>query len=88
MTRSITELTRRTALKLATVATLASGVAVAPTFSAPGYAADTKITVGALRFTSHAASFVALERGYFKEEGLDVSSIARCAESGRNGDTA
>ncbi|MEO0548093.1 MAG: ABC transporter substrate-binding protein [Pseudomonadota bacterium] len=73
MTRSITRLTRRTALKLATVATLATGVAVAPTFSAPGYAADTKITVGALRFTSHAASFVALERGYFKEEGLDVT---------------
>ncbi len=34
-------------------------------------AAD-KITVGALRFTSHAASFVAFERGYFKANGLDV----------------
>lgn len=34
---------------------------------------DTKINVGALRFTSHAASFVALERGYFKDEGLDVT---------------
>jgi len=34
-------------------------------------AAD-KIAVGALRFTSHAASFVAFERGYFKDEGLDV----------------
>lgn len=31
-----------------------------------------KITVGALRFTSHAASFVAFERGYFKDQGLDV----------------
>ncbi len=34
-------------------------------------AAD-KIKVGALRFTSHSASFVAYERGYFKKNGLDV----------------
>ncbi len=34
--------------------------------------AKTKINVGALRFTSHAASFVAYERGYFADEGLDV----------------
>jgi len=34
-------------------------------------AAD-KIAVGALRFTSHAATFVAYERGYFKDAGLDV----------------
>ena len=33
----------------------------------------TKINVGALRFTSHAASFVAFERGYFRDEGLDVT---------------
>ncbi|WP_331774127.1 ABC transporter substrate-binding protein [Sulfurospirillum sp. 1612] len=31
-----------------------------------------KITVGALRWTSHAASFVAYERGYFKNAGLNV----------------
>jgi len=31
-----------------------------------------KIRVGALRFTSHAASFVAYERGYFKDQGLEV----------------
>ena len=31
-----------------------------------------KIAVGALRFTSHAATFVAYERGYFKDAGLDV----------------
>ncbi len=30
------------------------------------------IRVGALRFTSHAPSFVAFERGYFKEQGLNV----------------
>ncbi|MFW2367526.1 MAG: ABC transporter substrate-binding protein [Desulforhopalus sp.] len=35
-------------------------------------AAMDKIAVGALRFTSHAATFVAYERGYFKAEGLDV----------------
>lgn len=34
--------------------------------------ASQKIRVGALRFTSHAASFVAFERGYFKDHGLDV----------------
>ena len=34
--------------------------------------AGTPIQVGALRFTSHAASFVAYERGYFAEAGLDV----------------
>ncbi len=33
----------------------------------------TPLTVGALRFTSHAPSFIAYERGYFAEEGLDVS---------------
>ncbi|MBD1577024.1 ABC transporter substrate-binding protein [Vibrio sp. S11_S32] len=33
---------------------------------------NTEITVGALRFTSHAATFVAVERGYFKQQGLDV----------------
>ncbi len=40
-------------------------------FSVPAFA-KTKINVGALRFTSHAASFVAYERGYFADEGLDV----------------
>ncbi len=45
--------------------------AAAPLISAPAIA-DTKINVGALRFTSHAASFVAFERGYFADAGLDV----------------
>jgi len=31
-----------------------------------------KIRIGALRFTSHAPSFVAYERGYFNEQGLEV----------------
>lgn len=34
-------------------------------------AAD-KVTLGALRFTSHSPSFIAYEKGYFKEQGLDV----------------
>jgi NitT/TauT family transport system substrate-binding protein len=62
-------ISRRTTL---TALTLMGGVAASMFAGLPTYAADTKITVGALRFTSHAASFVAQERGYFKEEGLDV----------------
>jgi len=31
-----------------------------------------KIRVGAIRWTSHSASFVAFERGYFEDAGLDV----------------
>ena len=50
---------------------LAGGAAVLPMLGTPALA-NTKLTVGALRFTSHAASFVAFERGYFAEEGLDV----------------
>jgi len=40
--------------------------------AAPALAANKKITVGALRFTSHSGSFVAYERGYFSDAGLDV----------------
>jgi NitT/TauT family transport system substrate-binding protein len=47
------------------------GAATASLIGMPAYA-KTKINVGALRFTSHAASFVALERGYFSDAGLDV----------------
>lgn len=62
--------TRRTALKMLS---LIGGVALSASFVAPAFAEDTKVNVGALRFTSHAASFVAFERGYFKAEGLDVT---------------
>ena len=41
-------------------------------FAAPGAPLAEKIAVGALRFTSHAANFVAFERGYFTEQGLEV----------------
>jgi len=50
---------------------LMAGAATMPTLGTPALA-NTKLTVGALRFTSHAASFVAYERGYFEEAGLDV----------------
>ncbi len=49
-----------------------SGMIAVSTFAAGSAIAQEKITVGALRFTSHAASFVAFERGYFKEQGLEV----------------
>ncbi|WP_240453803.1 ABC transporter substrate-binding protein [Chachezhania antarctica] len=45
--------------------------AVATLTAVPVFAQD-KVTLGALRFTSHGAGFVALEKGYFAEEGLDV----------------
>lgn len=48
------------------------GAATALGLAAPAYAAGRKITVGALRFTSHSGSFIAFERGYFAEAGLEV----------------
>ncbi|MEL6516202.1 MAG: ABC transporter substrate-binding protein [Pseudomonadota bacterium] len=59
-------LNRRQTLALMGAAT------VAPALGTPAIAMGTKLKVGALRFTSHAASFVAFERGYFTDEGLDV----------------
>ena len=61
----MSEFTRRGALGLV------GGAAVLPMLGSPALA-NTKLNVGALRFTSHAASFVAFERGYFDAEGLDV----------------
>jgi NitT/TauT family transport system substrate-binding protein len=48
------------------------GAAAATGLAAPAIAQNKKIVVGALRFTSHAASFIAAERAYFKDAGLDV----------------
>ncbi len=48
------------------------GAAAATSLAAPAIAANKKIKVGALRFTSHSGSFVAFERGYFADAGLDV----------------
>ena len=61
----MTHMNRRHALGL-------MGAAAASTLAAPAIAANRKITVGALRFTSHSASFIGVERGYFAEAGLDV----------------
>lgn len=62
----MTTMNRRNALKLMGSAAAASALAT------PALSQNRKITVGALRFTSHAASFVAVERGYFQDAGLDV----------------
>ncbi|MEJ8472775.1 ABC transporter substrate-binding protein [Roseibium algae] len=48
------------------------GAAAATGLAAPAIAQNKKIVVGALRFTSHSGSFVAVERGYFADAGLDV----------------
>lgn len=48
------------------------GAAAAASLAAPALAQRKKIVVGALRFTSHSGSFVALERGYFADAGLEV----------------
>lgn len=61
----MTDVTRRAALGMM------GGAAALPMLGRPALA-GTKLTVGALRFTSHAASFVAFERGYFADEGLEV----------------
>ena len=62
----MTKLNRRKALALM------SGTAAAAGIGAPVLASNKKVKVGALRFTSHSGSFVAFERGYFAEAGLDV----------------
>lgn len=49
-----------------------AGAAAASSLAAPAIAMNKKITVGALRFTSHSGSFIAQERNYFAEAGLDV----------------
>ncbi len=60
------KLNRRAALSLM------GGATAAATLGMPAIAANRKIKVGALRFTSHSGSFIAFERGYFSEAGLDV----------------
>ncbi|MGB7299743.1 MAG: ABC transporter substrate-binding protein [Burkholderiaceae bacterium] len=51
---------------------LISGTVAATCLPVPAVAASRKIKVGALRFTSHAGSFAAFERGYFADAGLNV----------------
>jgi len=52
-----------------------AGTTAAFAFGRPALASNKKIKVGALRFTSHSASFIAFERGYFAEAGLDVEFV-------------
>ena len=53
-----------------TLATM--GAAAAVGLAAPAVAQGKKITLGALRFTSHSGTFVAYQREYYKQAGLDV----------------
>lgn len=62
----MTKLNRRMAL------TLMGGAAAASALATPALSQNRKIKVGALHFTSHSGSFVALEKGYFADAGLDV----------------
>ena len=70
---AIGSLSRRAALAL----TAAAGLMAA----APAALAADKVTIGALRFTSHSPTFIAVEKGYFADEGLDVElSFFRAAQ--------
>ena len=60
-------LTRRAALAAGLAASIAVG-----THSLTAQAHD-DVVVGALRFTSHSAGFIAHEKGYFKDEELNVT---------------
>ncbi len=48
------------------------GAAAASGLAAPAIAQNKKAVVGALSLTSHSGSFIAAERGYFADAGLDV----------------
>lgn len=61
----MTKLNRRHALGIM------GGAAAVSLTGLPAFA-NTKVKVGALRFTSHAGTFVAFERGYFADAGFDV----------------
>jgi NitT/TauT family transport system substrate-binding protein len=53
-------------------ASLAAAAALTLAATAQDAQAADKVTLGALRFTSHAGGFIAYEKGYFKDAGLDV----------------
>ena len=48
------------------------GAAAASGLAAPAIASGKKPVVGAMSLASHSGSFLAVERGYFKDAGLDV----------------
>ena len=49
----------------------ALALAVAPAFASAQ--APERVTIGALRFSSSGPVFLALDRGYFREAGLDAA---------------
>ena len=51
---------------------LLGGAAALATLPMPAIAQNRKVVLGAMRFTSHAGSFAAFEKGYFADAGLDV----------------
>ena len=51
------------------------GATTAMGLATPNIAMNKKIKVGALRFTSHSGSFIAKEREYFADNGLDVELV-------------
>ncbi len=61
------ETRNRTYRNVLTAAALVAALGIAE-----AAAAADKLSVGALRFTSHSGGFIALENGHFKKEGLDV----------------
>jgi NitT/TauT family transport system substrate-binding protein len=65
----------RTIAALACVFALFSGTVNAAADTASGAAPLTKIKVGYIGLTCEAPLFMAVEKGYFKEEGLDVSLV-------------
>ena len=54
-------------------AMLVGGAAMLPFRRARAQEAVEKVKLGSLRFVSSGAVFIALERGYFKEEGLEIA---------------
>ena len=62
----MTHFTRRATLGGLAASAAAFGLA------APAIAQGRKIVLGALSFTSHAGTFVAVENDYFKAAGMDV----------------
>jgi NitT/TauT family transport system substrate-binding protein len=65
----MTAVTRRHTLALM------GGAAAAGALAKSADAQGTPLKVGALRFTSHAPTFIAIERGYFAEAGFEVKPV-------------
>ncbi len=51
------------------------GAGTAAALAAPALAQDRTLKVGALRFTSHAPTFIGIEKGFFADAGLAVEPV-------------